>query len=214
MHLMFDQESLSLKPGMGTETELWDYKSDCPRLAKSSEPAWAKFASDILAFHNNKGGILFFGVDDRYSFVGATSRLDSKLVNDRIRNYLGDRIWVDYNREFIQADQRYLGVAIIPPRGPTIAQFRQDAPKQSNGKRLFTKGQTAMRDHDSTRIMSKTDALRLTRSGPVTVSDNAYAIDEPYFRILSPEYYQFVQREIPCHEYSRPCRIHEPASQP
>ncbi len=200
MHLMFDQESFSLKPGMGTETELWDYKRDCPRLAKSNEPAWAKLASDILGFHNNKGGILFFGIDDSYSFVGATSRLDSKLVNDRIRKYLGDRIWVDYNREFIQADQRYLGVAIIPPRGHTIAEFRQDAPTQGNGKRLFNKGQTAVRDHDSTRIMSKAEALRLTQSAPIKASDNAYAIDEPYFRILSPEYYQFVQRQIPCRE--------------
>lgn len=198
--LLFDRSSLSLRPSMGTETELWDYKSDCPRLNKTSESAWASIAADILGFHNNKGGILFFGIDDSYSFCGATSRLDSKLFNDRIRKYLGDRLWIDYNREFIQADQRYLGIAIIPPRGPVISEFRKSAPIQNDGQRLFLKGQTALRHHDSTRIMSKAEAIRMTRSGAITVSHDIYAVDEPYFRILSPEYYHFVQRDEPCSE--------------
>ena len=57
---------------------------------------------------------MIFGVTDDLSFCGATTRLDSKLINDQIRRYLGDRIWVEFHREFIQEDQRYLGVALVP----------------------------------------------------------------------------------------------------
>jgi predicted HTH transcriptional regulator len=46
--------------------------------------AWADLASEVLGFHNQSGGILFFGVRDNLSFSGATTRLDSKLINDQL----------------------------------------------------------------------------------------------------------------------------------
>jgi len=67
---MFKSEAPILKPGFKTENELWDFKSDCPKPGKEEPLAWANIAKDTLAFHNNKGGIIIFGIDDNdYSFI-------------------------------------------------------------------------------------------------------------------------------------------------
>ena len=96
IQLMFDRNSLAVKSNFRTEEDTWDYKADCPYIGKEHSLAWAELAKDVLAFHNNRGGVIVFGIDDKnYSFRGATTRLDSKLVNDQLRKYLGDRIWVE-----------------------------------------------------------------------------------------------------------------------
>src|ERR1039457_1915639 len=117
---MFEPDEIKLQWGCYKEDELWDYKENVPPIGKGHEPEWAKLACDVLAFHNNKGGILIFGIRNRdFSFVGATHSIDTKLFNDKMRRYVGDRFWVSFSREFIQLDQRYLGIAIIPPRSHT-----------------------------------------------------------------------------------------------
>src|SRR5208282_1464209 len=47
--------------------------------------AWATLAKHALAFYNKRGGILVFGLRNDYSFCGASTRLDAKLVNDQLR---------------------------------------------------------------------------------------------------------------------------------
>lgn len=182
--------------GYSYESDLWDYKSDCPRPGKTPEAdnAWASVASDVLAFHNNRGGIIFFGMDNRFNFVGATYPLDSKMFNDKLRRYLPDHIFVEYSREYIQDDQRYLGVALIPPRGPMPACFRTNAPTLS-GKCLFEKNGTALRDGDTTRILSANDAAAWIRSLRVPTVGNRFAVDEPSFRVLAPDYEEFISRD-------------------
>jgi len=181
--------------GFSRETETWDYKKDCPRPGKTPETdnAWASIASDVLAFHNSRGGLIFFGIDNLFKFVGATTPLDSKLFNDKLRRYLPDNIYVDYSREYIQPDQRYLGVAIIPPRGPVPECFRSNAP-EINGKRLFVKGGTAVREGDSTLILNEVDAATWIRSLRIPVVGNGLAVDIAGFRILAPEYEEFIAR--------------------
>lgn len=197
VRLMFEGNPPSLRPGFGTETELWDFKGDCPKLGKEWANAWADLAGEVLAFHNHRGGILVFGIRDDFSFSGATTRLDSKLVNDQLRKFLGDRIWVEFSREFIQPDQRYLGLALIPPRGPTIERFRADAP-EIRGSRLFRAGDSAIREGDSTRILPKGQADDLARKLAIPTLGQIYGVNEPFSRILNPEYVQFVDRAVPC----------------
>jgi predicted HTH transcriptional regulator len=156
IQLMFQTDSPQIRNGFRTETELWDYKRNCPPVGRSSENAWAELALDVLAFHNNQGGVIFFGIDDNFNFTGATYRLDSKMLNDQLRRFLPDSIWVDYNREFIGNDQRYLGVALIPPRGPLPSSFRSSAP-EINGRRRFVKGDSARRVNDSSEHLTDSE---------------------------------------------------------
>lgn len=191
--LIFEKDSPRVRQGFRTETNLWDFKSDCPRSGRSHENAWADLAKEILGFHNSRGGLLIFGVNDDFEFVGATTRLDSKMFMDRLRKYIGDRIWVDFHRCFIQADQRYLGIALVPPRGESLARFQIDAPTV-NGKKIFQEGWSAIREGDSTKVLDRAQCERFSRELAVPLLGQVYSIDEPYFRILNPDYRRFVER--------------------
>lgn len=195
--LLFEGNPPTIRVGYSNETDLWDFKKDCPHTGRDAEAAWASLASDVLAFHNNRGGLLAFGITNEFRFVGATARLDSKMLNDRLRRYLPDNIWVEYNREYIQPDQRYLGLALVPPRGPVPARFRSAAPVV-NGKRWFEKGGSAVRENDSTRILTVEQTDRWIQTLAVPTIGAIYAVDEPRFRILAPDYHHFVYRHELC----------------
>jgi len=196
--LMFEGNPPVPRVGFKTETELWDYKSDCPKVGRKWKNAWADLACEILGFYNNKGGLLIFGIkDEDFSFVGASEHLDSKLLNDQIRGFLGDRIWVEYHRESIQANQRYLGIALIQQRGPTIERFKKNAPR-INDNCKFEKDGTAIRQGDSTRILTRMEADEYSRKQAVPTLGKIYAVNEPFFKILAPDYNQFILRKEPC----------------
>ena len=210
LRIMFMPEQPTVRPGFCRESELWDFKKDCPRLGKGQENPWAEMAKDVLAFHNHRGGLLVFGIrDDNFLFSGASTRLDSKLINDQVRRYLGDRIWIDFNRSFIQGDQRYLGIAVVPPRGPRIERFTADAPL-ANGSRLFRAGDSAIRDGDSTRLLKKPEADKFARELAIPTLGKLYAVDESWFRIPNPDYANFVHRGPLCDEVER--ALHDPRS--
>jgi len=188
--LLCEGEPPTIRSGARAETELWDFKADVPH----GKPEWARVARHVLAFHNHRGGILVFGIrDGDLGFMGATDRLDSKVFNDKIRRYVGDRIWVDFHRESIQSDQSYLGLAIIPPRGPAIGYFQADAPLV-DGKREFVKGDSARRVGDSSRVMKRQEALAHEASLSIAPTGSPYAVDIPFFRILALETEHFIQR--------------------
>lgn len=180
------------RPGYLTETELWEYKADCPPPSARAAEHWADLAGDVLAFHNQRGGVIVFGITNEFHFVGVDVRVDSKLVNDQLRKYLGDVLWVEFHRAFIQSDQKYLGVLLIPPRGARIERFRTSSP--SGGKRKFVEGGSAIREGDSTRIVSKKEADALARKLTAPIVGQTYAVDESFFRILAPQYVHFVER--------------------
>jgi tetratricopeptide (TPR) repeat protein len=200
IRMMFDGRPPEPRPGFQTETELWDYKGNCPSAERTSAAAWAEIAVDVLAFHNQSGGVIVFGIRDQdYRFCGASNRLDSKLVNDQLRKFLSDRIWVEFHRVAIQSDQRYLGLALIPPRGPILERFQGSAPVV-NGVRRFEIGDSAIREKDSSRVLKRADANEYARKIAVPTLGRIYAVDEPFFRILSPDYSEFVFREVACKE--------------
>jgi tetratricopeptide (TPR) repeat protein len=199
--LLFDANGTKVRPGLATETYLWDFKQGCPSPSKekAEQIGWSHIASDVLAFHNNKGGILIFGIEDQsLKLRGVKARLDGKLFNDQIHRYLSDRVWVEFYRLLIQEDQSYLGMAIIPPRGPLLERFL--APSASTGKGSFSREWSAVRERDSTKMLSKEDADELARSIVVPTLNKIFYIDEPNFRILHPDYDAFVLREGPCRD--------------
>jgi|GEM_PF-1517037 len=197
--MMFEEDTISPKAGFKTEGRLWDYKGGCPGISRENDPAWARVAKNVLGFHNNRGGILIFGIDDNdYHFVGTNSYVDAKIFNDKIRKYLGDSIWVDFHREFIQSDQSFLGIAVVPPRGPLLARFTRSSPKDTAGKRIFEKGGTAIRRKDSTYILSKAGAEEEIRKSKVGLVTDVFAVNSEGYRVLNPEYTKFVHREELC----------------
>ncbi|PAW77867.1 MAG: hypothetical protein B9S32_09715 [Verrucomicrobia bacterium Tous-C9LFEB] len=195
--LMFDQSDWSLRPGYCTETEYWDYKVTAPSLGAGSSEEWANLAKDVLSFHNHRGGVIVFGVTNGFEVVGHRSPLDSKLLNDRLRKYVGDKIWLDYHRLNIKEDQSHIGLILIPPRGPIILRFAKDSPC-NNGKYLFKKGESAIREGDSSKLLKDVQAEAFEARSRVPEYSQVYAIDEPFYRILNPEYHDFIERTGPC----------------
>jgi len=201
--MLFDEASDGVRPDFATETNLWDFKAGCASPDKSNANliGWSHIAADVLAFHNANGGLIVFGINDQtHKRTGVRVKLDGKLFNDQIRKFISDRIWVDFYRVLIRSDQSYIGLALIPSRGPSLERFQRDAP---GDKPSFLKGYSAIREHDSTRILDINDADRLARSIATPFVNKTYIVDEPNFRILHPEYNSFVLRRELCEEVER-----------
>jgi hypothetical protein len=165
---MFEQDPVRVRRGFFTEDELWDYKQDIPSAGKGQEIPWAGIAADVLAFHNHKGGVLIFGIrNSDFRFTGATSMIDTKLFNDKIRRYVEDRLLVSFSREAIQFDQRYLGLAVIPPRRSSVVLSAATSPPV-NGRTILREGDLCMRVGDETRIRRGMEAFTLTPSSSLT----------------------------------------------
>lgn len=201
--LIFDEGKPELRSGFRTETDLWDFKAGCPKPGKDKEDqlGWSNLAVDVLAFHNARGGILVFGIEDHsLKYRGLSHRLDSKLFNDQMRKFISDRIWIEFYRLFIHADQKYVGLVIIPPRGPSLERFQSEAPSGDSRQPRFKRGESALREGDSSRILKQEEADALARQIAVPFVNQTYTVNEPSFRILSPEYEHFIERTIPCRD--------------
>jgi hypothetical protein len=196
--IFFDRSPLTVRYGFYKEDELWDYKAEVPASARGNDAEWAKIAADVLAFYNTKGGVLIFGVrDNDFKFTGATNKCDTKLFNDKIRRYVGDRFWVSFSREFIQADQRYLGIAIIPPKAHAALRAMGDGPAVG-GRQYLKTGDLCIREADSTRVLRGADALAYVTSNNVPEAVSQYIVNEPGFRVLRPDYREFTYRKDLC----------------
>lgn len=192
-----------LQDGFHREDQLWDFKEDLPAPGRAGDIEWAKIATEVLAFHNQEGGVIFFGLrNSDFKFLGARTPLDTKHFNDKIRKYVGDRFWVSFSRECIKPDQRYLGVALIPPRSHSHQRMLKDGP-ELQGKPIFRAGDLCVRIADETRIFRGTEAIHFAATRGMGASAATYAVDEPGFRILRPDYKQFVERITVCREIEK-----------
>ena len=190
----FTNGDVVLKEGYKIENEIWDYKSKIPDQ-KNDSLGWAEIAKDVLSFHNNRGGLIFFGISDHsFTFTGVKTKIDSKIFNDKIRKYIGDTFWVDFQRIKIQENQTSIGVALIPPRGPRYKMFQKDSPMKKNNY-LFLKGGSALRTGDSSKVYSPQDALKFNKIKTGNKIGNYFFINQDGYRILAPEYKTYIERD-------------------
>ena len=78
--------------GFHRECLAGDFKAGLPGLRAENDLAWCGIAADLAAFHNARGGVLFFGIeDDNHRFVGTRDVVDAKRFNDKVRRYLVQR---------------------------------------------------------------------------------------------------------------------------
>lgn len=200
VEMFFEGDRPQLRSGFYREDAYWDFKAGCPSLRRENELAWAEIAALVLALHNADGGVIFFGIDDlRYSFCGTSTPVDPKQFNDKVRRYVGDTFWVAFNREFVQANGLYLGVAIVPSHGLTLKRFQASSPLKE-GKIYFDAGDLPVRVGDETKILRGEEALRFLREKKSPISDSRFFVDEPGYRIIRPDYDQFVTRPRYCEE--------------
>lgn len=195
--IFFEAGSPNIKLGFKTETDLWDYKKDVPFAGKQHANAWAHLAKDVLAFHNQKGGVIIFGFTDDFKFSGATQRLDSKMLNDGLRRFLPDTLWVEFHREFIQTNQRYVGLAIVPQRSGQIVRFIADAPVIGTDQ-LFKKGWASIRENDSSQSLDLAEIERIAREELRLHAAQEFYVNEPGFRVPAPDYVTFINRQDAC----------------
>lgn len=200
---IFSKDYTKIRPNYQTETTLWDYKLLCP-LPSAPALEWAEISKDVLAFHNTgKGGLLIFGVRNNvFAVEGCSSvhSLDSKLFNDRIRKYVGDKLWVEFYALDNSEKTISIGIAIIPPLQEHLAiqRFQKNGPEK-NKKLLFSANGSAIRKNDSSIVMSPIEANTYELSKP-TILYREYDVDEPYYRLLSADYHEFISREKYCRE--------------
>ncbi len=199
----FDVGSRKLRAGFHREDQLWDFKEDLPRPGKDGEVEWARIATDILALHNQEGGVLFFGIrDSDFRLVGTRQIIDTKQFNDKVRKYVGDRFWVSFSREFIEPDQRYVGLAIIPPKSHAYQRILRDGPEISD-KPIFKAGDLCIRIGDETRVFRGSEAIQFAATRGLGPSVATYVVDEPGYRVLRPDYKRFTERQALCREIEK-----------
>lgn len=192
-------EGRHVKDGVRHESELWDYKERLPDPGKGqdNDRSWSDLAALVLAFYNTHGGLIFFGVDDDFGVTGVRTRVDSKILNEKLRRYISDRIWVEFQRLFIRADQTYVAAAIVPPR---VDRFERFTGNSAGFRYKYSPKQSAIRVGDSVRILTEDEVQARTRQLALPTIDNPFEVDEPGYRLLRPEFHKFVYRKTPCEE--------------
>lgn len=184
-----------LRDGYLREGEFWDFKAGLPGHRKEHEAAWADVAASVAAFHNRAGGLLLFGIDNKsYSFIGTRDQVDTKMFNDKIRRYVSDSLWVEFSREFIQSDQRYLGVALIPPRGIIPLRMHAAAAQRPDKQVLFSAGDFCIREGDTRAIYRGREADAYLAAHRLPAPDARYFVHDASNRILRPDWERFVER--------------------
>jgi tetratricopeptide (TPR) repeat protein len=187
-----------IRDGACHESELWDYKKEIPQPAKGADNdrTWADLAALVLAFYNTRGGVIIFGVDDKsFNIFPVKTRLDSKQCNEKLRRFISDRIWVEFQRIDIRPDQSSIGLMLVPPRVDRLERFTNNG----EGHRYkFVVRQSAIREGDSVRILSEDEVQLRTRQLALPTIDNPYEVNEANFRLLRPEFSRFVYRHAPC----------------
>jgi hypothetical protein len=196
--LFFNKQQKSVNPNYKTENEIWDYKRTIQE-SNGNKVEWAETSKDVLSFYNaKKGGLVIYGVEDsNFKVVGIsqTLKMDSKIFNDKIRQYIGDKIWVEFFRINID-EELEVGIAVIPPAIGGIYRFLKNGPEKKK-RCLFLENGSAIRKHDSSFILSPQEASQYILDNQ-EFTNQVYEIDEPCYRLLSKGYFEFIHRASYC----------------
>ncbi len=200
---VIDSKTKTINATYRTENEILDYKEKLP-LISAEALEWAELAKDILAFHNTRqGGILIFGVKNSdYLIEGLSPKtrgIDSKIVNDKVRKYVGDQLWVEmYNP--LPCGKAEIAILIIPPLFGSIKRFLSNGPMKK-GKNLFLTDGCAIRRHDSSVTLQPSEADELALNNTEKLY-GLYSVDTGNYRLLAPDN-DFIRREKYCAEIKK-----------
>lgn len=177
------------------ETELWDYKED---IDFDNSEELAKLSSRILAFHNNKGGCLIFGVRKDYVISGfyKTKIIDSVTLKNKLKRDIGNTVNVFQDQIDLPIKGKVIFILFIPKR------VGQPTPVHSNGPEIkgipiIKRGDYYIRIGDETKVCREpADFERLFLDASFKhISAYQYEVDIPYFRLLAPHHRRLIGRE-------------------
>lgn len=181
------------------ETEFWDFKED---IDLGNQIKLAQLSKWILAFHNAKGGLIIFGVTDKFKVVGIheSKIYDTVRLRNAIKKYVGPNVPIFQGRieghDYIHR-KNLLWLIFIPKRENRPVPVAENGPNGADGIPIIQKGQYYIRDHDESKLCATPNDFDKLFSGVSfnTLSAYTYEIDAPFFRLLAPHQSQFVGRQ-------------------
>lgn len=177
------------------ESQFWDYKE---KVDLERELDVAKLSKRILAFHNAKGGAIFFGIDNKFNVKGValSETLDSKRINDKIRSYVGPRVQVFQDVIALHGD-RCIWSIFIPPKANLPVALQKDGPANERGRVELKRHMFFLRVGDESKVcLDPIDIYSLFTNVDASQQEAyAFDIDEPYFRLLAPHCERFFGRQ-------------------
>lgn len=140
------------------ECEYWDYKRQFYNLDDVKEIA--ELASDVLSFHNTRGGYIIAGITKDFIALGvhdaAAHEFDSARLNDKIRGYIGPTFHCKYAPipYVVGGTRKVFAVMLVPARKGTAIPSGRNAP---GNEPSFKKGELFLRVNDQKK-RAETDA--------------------------------------------------------
>jgi len=177
------------------ETELWDYKED---VDFENTEELAKLSSRVLAFHNNKGGCLIFGIRKDYVVSGfyKTKLIDSVTLKNKLKRYIGNTVNIFQDQITLPINGKVIFILFIPKRIGQPISVHSNGP-ENKGVPVVKRGDYYIRIGDETKVCREPadfDRLFLDASFK-HISAYQYEIDIPYFRLLAPHHRRLIGRE-------------------
>ncbi|MBB5402667.1 ATP-binding protein [Paraburkholderia youngii] len=174
----------------------WDYK-EIVDLSKDADVS--KLARHVLAFHNANGGAICVGIDNKFNVRGVSTNdaADTKLVNDKLRRYVGPRLGV-FQDTIELSSGKVIWIIFVPPRGEKLpVAVQRDAPVDpTNGKIAYKRNTFFLRVGDESKACQDPIDIYSLFTNVDASQQEAYAldVDEPYFRLLAPHCERFFGR--------------------
>lgn len=175
------------------ETDYWDYKVE---LNLDDPVAVARLAKDVLGFHNHRGGMLAIGVANNHRIPGIPSAhvKDTNVLRAKLHKYIGANVHI-FQDSIPMPNGRVLWLLFIPPRASAPQAALANGPER-DGKPEVRRNEYYLRRGDQViTCLQPADLEELFRGGSTSnLHPYFYEIDEPYFRLLAPDFAEFVGR--------------------
>lgn len=167
------------------ETEYWDYKET---IDLDNPLELARLAKRVLAFHNNRGGAMIYGVKDNYDVSGVApgKTLDANKLNQKLRQYIGTTFSL-FQDTIAIPNNKVLWLVFVPRKEGVPVAVASNGPLNDKNRNEIKKGEFYVRVNDTVKLCAEpNDIYRLL--GNVSLSHieaYLYDVDEPFFRLLA-----------------------------